>query len=95
MWYVEVVLDFFMDFVVFLVVDDYYWGIVEVGNVIDDCWVVGEMLVVVQFFEIVEQVVDVVEGIGMFGMVCELGDLLIGQIVEDVFGECFVFVLQM
>ena len=74
--------------------DDHHWLVVQTGNTANDCSVVGEMTVAVQFVELGEDVLDVVQGVRTFRVTCQACDLPAGQLAEDVFGQRFALVLQ-
>ena len=74
--------------------DDHHRLAVQTRGTANDGRVIGEVAITVQFFELGEQVIDVVKGIGPLRVAGQTGDLPAGQIAEDAFGERFALVLQ-
>ena len=74
--------------------NDHHRLAVQTRGTANDGRVIGEVAITVQFFELGEQVIDVIKGIGPLRVAGQTGDLPAGQIAEDAFGERFALVLQ-
>lgn len=94
-WYFKVVVNFFFGFMIFLVVDDYYWMIVKMCDIVDNCFIVSEGVVIGQFVKFVECQVDIIQGVRMVWVVCQLCNLLCIEIGEDFVCQFYVFFMQM
>jgi len=76
------------------VADDHHRLFAQTSNATDDGGVVGEVTITVQFVELGEDVLDVIQGVRATRMACQLGDLPAGQVAEDAFGQGAALVLQ-
>lgn len=94
-WYIKVMVNFFFGFMIFLMINDYYWMIIEMGDIIDDSFIVCICVVVSQFVKFIKCQVNVIQGIRMLWMVCQLCNLLCIEIGEDFMCQFYVFFMQM
>ncbi|MNX28623.1 hypothetical protein D3C86_587360 [compost metagenome] len=74
--------------------DDHHRLVFQTGDTANDGRVVREVTVTVQFVELGEDMLDVVEGVRAFRVTRQACDLPAGQLAEDVFGQRFALVLQ-
>jgi len=90
----EVATDFLTHFTAFLVTDHHHWLVVQASDTAHNGGVVGEVTVAVQFIELGEDVLDVVQGVRTARVAGQTRDLPAGQLAEDVFGKRAALVLQ-
>ena len=74
--------------------DDHHRLIVQTGNATDNRRIVGEMPITVQFIELGEDVLDVIQGVRALRMARQTGDLPAAEVTENAFGQRRAFVLQ-
>ena len=84
----------FLGVAAFLVADDHHALAVETGQTADDGRIIRIVAVAVQFFEIGEQVLDVVQRIGALRVARNLRNLPRRELGVDILGQRLAFLLQ-
>jgi hypothetical protein len=72
----------------------HYRLIGEAGEATDDGGVVGKVAIAVQFLEVAEDIVDVVQRVRTLGVACHLRNLPRMQLAVDLLGERVALLLQ-
>src|SRR4030095_12862687 len=90
----EVAIDLLLGVAPLLLAEHHAWLAVEAGEPTDDCGIVGIRAVAVQFAEVAEHAVDVIERVRPLRMARDLRDLPRGELAVDFLGELLALLLQ-